>query len=132
VAISAIAARLWTYHRIYDDLLILLPIIALARIAVRRPITGTSDVTAGILLAITGLAALVPRNLFLFPFPWKLIFGGAEALIWLGALAFFLSQARRESHEGVDPACHPARAPLPVLRLYERIARQRRVAAGSS
>jgi hypothetical protein len=33
LGVGAVVARLWTYHRIYDDALLLLPMIALARIA---------------------------------------------------------------------------------------------------
>ena len=34
--VTAIVARFWTYHRVYDDLLILLPMVALFPIATPR------------------------------------------------------------------------------------------------
>jgi hypothetical protein len=37
LGVTALVARFWTYHRWYDDLLILLPMIALFRIAQQRP-----------------------------------------------------------------------------------------------
>jgi len=45
LGVIAIVARVWTYHRWYDDLLLLLPLIALFRLT-RQPETGPWTRTA--------------------------------------------------------------------------------------
>lgn len=89
MGVAAIVARLWTYHRLYDDVLILLPMVALFRVAGSRPATGTDDVRAGVLLAIAIAVMAAPA---------RLLGGGASALfigghvaVWL-AMLFFLAR----------------------------------------
>ncbi|MCI0627900.1 MAG: DUF2029 domain-containing protein [Acidobacteria bacterium] len=43
LAVSAVVARIWTYHRLYNDLLILFPMIACFRIAKRGPAADGGD-----------------------------------------------------------------------------------------
>src|SRR3546814_1321292 len=41
IGVAAIVARLWAYHRVYEDLLLVLPLIALYRLArPEEPTTG--------------------------------------------------------------------------------------------
>jgi hypothetical protein len=63
LGVTALFARFWTYHRLYDNLLILLPMIALFRIAKRGPSVHGEDVVAGLLLAATTLIMLAPARL---------------------------------------------------------------------
>jgi hypothetical protein len=101
LGVAALVGRFWTYHRLYDDLLILLPMVTLFRIAQRGPSTDGSDVVAGMLLAITILAMLVPARLRYAPWPWYLLFTGGHALVWIAVLIFLLDRARRERDAGV-------------------------------
>jgi hypothetical protein len=100
LGVAALAARLWTYHRWYDDLLILFPMVALFRIAKTGPSDG-SDLLAGVLLAITVLAMLAPGGLYLFPSPWNTFYMSAQVVVWLAILSFLLDRARREKYAAV-------------------------------
>jgi hypothetical protein len=104
MAVAAFIARFWTYHAWYDDLLLLLPMIALFRIAKRGQAAGGGDVAAGILLAAMMLTTLAPGGLYLLPPPWKQLFVAAQALVWLAVLGFLLDRARRDRVSG-GPVC---------------------------
>jgi hypothetical protein len=62
LGVAALVARLWTYHRLYDGVLVTLAEVALFRIASRRFRTDGIGVAAGTLLAANVL-------IFLFPGP---------------------------------------------------------------
>jgi hypothetical protein len=101
MGVAALVARFWTYHAWYDDLLILLPMVALFRVAKRGTLADGGDVVAGVLLAITTLVMLAPGGLFLFPPPWKMLYVAAVVTTWIGILIFLLDRAWRESRTGV-------------------------------
>jgi hypothetical protein len=132
IGVTAIVARLWTYHRSYDDLLILLPMVALFRIAKRGTSTDGGAMPAGALLAVTMLEMLAPHRLLQYPPPWNVLYTGGHAVVWIVVLAFLLDRTRREARarqkaslrtrEGVpgravtgtrgDAASLPARSPV--------------------
>jgi hypothetical protein len=94
LGVTAITARLWMYHRVYDDMLILLPMVALFRIA-RHPNTAQeASVQAGLLLAVTVVAMLAPARFERLPFPWHVPFTVGHAVIWIVIGAFLIRQAR--------------------------------------
>ena len=94
---AAFAARFWTYHTSYDDLILLIPMIALFRLAKH----GASDgkrVWAGLLLTVM-LASTVapsgpyrpaPKWLYLLPTPCNDAYDVARVVIWLSACVFLL------------------------------------------
>ena len=90
LGVAAIIARLWAYHRKYDDLLILLPMVTLFRIAKRGPLPHDHDVWAGLLLAITIAAMLLPARLRFAPAPWSWPFTVGHVLVWVVVLIFLL------------------------------------------
>jgi hypothetical protein len=69
LGVAALVARIWTYHGLYDDLLILLPALTLFRMVKRGPSADGSDMAAGVLLALTWLGALAPARLLSYPPP---------------------------------------------------------------
>jgi glycosyl transferase family 87 len=85
LGVSALAARFWTYHRWYDDLLILVPMLTLLRL-----IHTDADRTgpAGWLLAGAVVTSLAPGGLFLLPPPWLGVYVIAQVGIWLTMLAY--------------------------------------------
>jgi hypothetical protein len=83
LGVAAIVARVWTYHRIYDDVLLLLPLVAVYRLA-RAPVPRWRAAPA--LFALIWLAAMAPGRLFLLPAPWVLVARGAHVTVWLLAL----------------------------------------------
>jgi hypothetical protein len=96
LGVTAVTARFWTYHGWYDDILVLLPLVALFRIAKRSEREGGRDVIAGLLFAITIAAMLAPGGLYLLPQPWKIAYVIGQVMLWLAVLLFLLDQVRRE------------------------------------
>ncbi|HLC30005.1 MAG TPA: glycosyltransferase family 87 protein, partial [Dehalococcoidia bacterium] len=90
VGVTALVARFWTYHAWYDDLLILLPMVTLFRIAKRSPLADGGDVAAGVLLALTALVTLAPGGLYLLPPPWKTVYVAGQITDWILVLVFLL------------------------------------------
>jgi hypothetical protein len=95
IGVAAVVARLWTYHRVYDDVLVLLPMVALFRIAKGETSSESTRIAAGLLLAATIVSMLAPARLEHFQWPWSLMFTGGHALVWLVLLGFLLDRARR-------------------------------------
>lgn len=98
LGVTAIIARLWTYHLWYDDLLMILPMVTLFRIAKRGTPTPTDrrDVFASILLFIMILANLAPGGRYLLPPPWKNYYITGQVLVWIVTLTFLINQTRQE------------------------------------
>lgn len=92
MAVAALAARVWTYHAWYDDLLILIPLIALFRMA-KEPSANDLAMQAGALLGVGVLAMLAPGGLYLFPAPWNTVYTTAQVVVWSAMLALFLRRA---------------------------------------
>ena len=104
IGVSAIVARFWTYHLRYDDLLILLPMIAFFRIAKGRSSFRGGIYTAGILLFATTLTLLAPGGTNFLPVPLlKHIYVAMQLIIWLTGLVFLVHHAHRErNHPSVS------------------------------
>jgi hypothetical protein len=96
IGVTGIVARLWTYHGWYDDLLILLPMIALFRwIKQREQIDGYS-LLAGALLGMTLVVTIAPGGLYLLPAPFTTLYIGLQTLVWIADLVFLLAIARHD------------------------------------
>jgi hypothetical protein len=98
LGVIAIVARMGVYHMVYDDLLVLLPMVALFRIAKRGEAEGGSDLVAGVLLAVLVLAMLAPARLQFSSSPWLPLFVAGHVSVWLVVLLFLLRQARLNRH----------------------------------
>lgn len=94
VGVTALVARFWTYHRWYDDLLILLPMVALYRISKNGPSIRGIDMLAGILLALTMAFMVAPGGLYLLRLPWNTIYVSVQTVLWVIVLVFLLKLAR--------------------------------------
>ncbi|NLX35075.1 MAG: hypothetical protein GXY68_00115, partial [Chloroflexi bacterium] len=90
--------RLWAYHRWYDDLLLLLPLLALWRLA-RQASSVRWRVAAGALCALTLASTLAPGGLYLLTGGWRSAYLAAQVAIWLADLALLLAAA----HSGRRP-----------------------------
>lgn len=93
LGVTALVARFWTFHRVYDDVLILLPMVTLFRLTKRNDSPEGTGIVAGALLGVTAVAMLAPARLEHFPWPWSLAFTGGHALLWLVVLGFLIAQA---------------------------------------
>lgn len=96
IGVAAIVARLWAYHRLYDDLLLILPLIALYRLARSDPRARG----AGELFAIGCLALLAPITPVVEHASWALV------ALWLAQLGYLARRARveRRIYRGVKVA----------------------------
>jgi hypothetical protein len=95
VGASAIVARLWTYHQLYDDLLMFPAMIALYRIARSGESASLTSVLAGLLFAAALMGQLAPGRLHLYPYPWYLLYAIGEPVIWIAALLFLVIYSQR-------------------------------------
>ncbi len=92
---TAWVARFWTYHLWFDDLLILVPMIALYRFAKQSAPDESKGKIAWILFFLTLLSMLAPGGLYLFPEPFRTSYLVVQVAIWAAGFVFLLSQARR-------------------------------------
>jgi len=76
--------------------------IALFRIA-KRAVSDGRDLLAGVLLAVTTAAMLMPTRFGLFSSPWQPLFSGAHAAVWVAVLIFLLRQASLELKTARQP-----------------------------
>ncbi|MCI0414709.1 DUF2029 domain-containing protein [bacterium] len=88
LAVTALVARFATYHNMYDDALILLPMICLFRIASSPQTENNNDMIAGVLLALTVIVMVLPARMIHFPAPWQYVFTLGHTIVWLLVLIF--------------------------------------------
>jgi hypothetical protein len=99
MGVTGYVARIWSYHRWYDDLLILVPMIAMFRLATARP---CGDTIARWLLAITTAAMLAPGGLFLFPPPWNTVYVVLQVAVWFAGMILLIQRTTIESRQPPD------------------------------
>jgi glycosyl transferase family 87 len=103
LGVAGLVARLWTYHGVYDDALVLPAMVALFRIARRGPLPDGSDAAAGLLFAINWALALAPASLLVFRAPWPFLFELALASTWIATLASLMIHARADQRADAQP-----------------------------
>lgn len=117
LGVAAIATRFWTLHLWYDDLLFLLPMVALLRL-IRIP--GRSP-TVVILLALLMAVNVAPGGLFLLPHLVSEFFVDAfvtlQVGIWLAVLIFLMGETLRSTRR---TAATPPAVPPPLIPVVER------------
>jgi len=94
LGVTALVARLWTYHTLYDDLLIVLPLVTLYRMARDDCSARNDDVAAGAMFAVLFLTMFSAR-LHSWPAPWNWPFNIGNPIAWLATLVFLLAKTRR-------------------------------------
>lgn len=97
LSVAGIAARLWTYHNWYDDLLILPSVIALVRIMNSRDLSPRKHNLLLLFLYAALVFMLAPGGLYLLPSPWREIYTSSQLLIWIGLLVFLVRTAHLET-----------------------------------
>jgi len=90
---------MWTYHRIYDDVLIVLAEVALFRVAT-RDVSADRRTLGGLLLGLTALAMLCPGTLVEDPERSIWIFRSGHVVLWLVVLGFLIVRGADASTEG--------------------------------
>lgn len=94
---AALVARLGFHHRLYDDVLVLIPMIALFRLAGARAGDehGDRDVQAGVLFALVWVTLNMPAGVFSMAQPMRGLAEAGQAVVWTAALVFLLDAAGR-------------------------------------
>lgn len=100
LGVTAVFARLWTYHRLYDDLLIIIPVVALFRIFRSGGLSPHERAIAGALLFISWLALLSPGFFLQMKPPLGTIFRTGQVAVWISLLAFLLYHAGASAKGG--------------------------------
>jgi hypothetical protein len=90
LGVAAIVARIWTYHRLYDDILIIIPMITIFRITRTRRFSENESLAADFLLLISWLGLLSPGTFLQLQPPLGTIFRTGQTFIWLSMLVFLL------------------------------------------
>ena len=93
--VVAIAARTWTYHALYDDLLLVVPIVALLRAAREMPVGEGRAAATGLVVFAGWCSTLVPARLLTAPSPWDLAFRAGQTLVWAAVLVALVALASR-------------------------------------
>jgi hypothetical protein len=91
---ASFAARFWTYHGWYDDVLLLIPMMALFRLA-KQSASEAQKVWAGSLLAAMVCSTAAPGGLYLLPSPFDSAYGGMQLAIWITACVYLLRATNR-------------------------------------
>ena len=93
MGIAAVVGRVWTYHRVYDDMLIIFAVFAVAAVlkSGRAPGSGKAGT---LLLQVLVVCSIVPASLRLLPPPWDLLFKFGQAALWLVTLIYLLTYLR--------------------------------------
>ena len=95
LAVVAMVARLWTYHRQYDNMLLLPPMLVFFRVA-REDAEVERRTAAGLLLGLLLVALMFPaRMLEWWPQPWPFLFSLVHTALFLAALVFLLREGRQ-------------------------------------
>jgi hypothetical protein len=101
LGVAALVAQLSVHHRLYDHLLVLVPLITLLRLAWggSRP-SGGADPAAGVLFALVWVTLHLPPSMIAGPSPLSALVEAGQAAVWVACLAFLVRrgsiQARSE------------------------------------
>jgi len=102
LGVAAIIARFWAYHRLYDDILMIIPMAAVLRLLRNGGLSENERAAASIIFAVSVVSFLVPGFFLQFPDPWGALFQGVQTTIWLSLLVFLLYYAYRANRKERD------------------------------
>jgi len=96
--VTALIARMWTYHGIYDDMLIIIPIIAVYRHVKLVSKSSSPELSSLLLLAGSIFVMLVPVRLFFaWSPPWPYLYAVSHIFFWLWLLLYLVCAASEEN-----------------------------------
>jgi hypothetical protein len=95
LGVTALVARFWTYHRRFDDLLILFPMLALFRLAEASDQDESGRILPAMLGVLIGALLLAPVRLLLDN-GFDTVLEAVQATSWLAALIVLMLAAARE------------------------------------
>ena len=83
--VAAVVSRIWIYHRNYDDLIMIIALIALWRLAAR------GDTLSRLLTGLTAFTLLVSPTFSALPEGAAFFLSWLQTAVWLAALLFLLA-----------------------------------------
>lgn len=95
IAFASIVARFWSYHRWYDDILMLPAMIVLMQMIGSAERTGRRDVIAIVLLVVNWVFWLAPAQVLSAPAPWSDLFKVAKTTTWIAIMALIMIRTHR-------------------------------------
>jgi hypothetical protein len=96
LSVSAFVSRLWTYHMWYDDIVMIIPMIALLRFSRSLHLSQNVRELAGLLFAIFFLFSIAPGGQYLLPSPFNSLYVYVQLVIWITTFMFFVRIAETE------------------------------------
>jgi glycosyl transferase family 87 len=97
IAVASLVARFWSYHRWYDDILVLPAMIALYRMIATEEQEGRRDLIAmGFFVMLWGFS-VSPAHLMEMPDPWGSLFKGTKTITWVLLLIELLRRTHRRT-----------------------------------
>jgi hypothetical protein len=103
LGVLAIVARMWSYHRWYDDILLVPALIALYRVAREEPPRSYVGHAAALLLIGIVVLGAAPASWLSYGPPWGDAFKAIKTATWLMGLAFLLWRAATSSAPAREP-----------------------------
>ena len=113
LGVIALVGRFFIHHRLYDDLLVFVPMVTLFRIA-KRPTADGTGVMAGLLFACMLGSVLAPAQFLGGRTLWSVAMELGQVVVWSGTLVFLVVRVQREREAA--PAISVARAESEVAR----------------
>lgn len=95
LGVTAVFSRIWTYHRVYDDILIIFAIFGLL-ITLKLELSPRLQQAGNFLLGLLVIASLIPTSLRLFPAPFNWLFKVGQLSLWMTTLFYLLHAAYLE------------------------------------
>lgn len=95
-AVASIVARFWSYHRWYDDILLLPPMIALFQMVTKAERAGRRDLLPMVLLILTWGFGMAPAQVLSWPAPWSNLFKVAKTTTWIALLVLLVVRVHRD------------------------------------
>ena len=125
LGVAAVVARLWTYHRVYDDAVMIIAMIATARLAVERRAPRWLVLSARVTLVVSAVVLWVPLQFhyvystfgpLLVEPSWVVLFNAAHSAVFVVTLMVLTAGtlALRSAHSTIAPHRErPSPAPEP-------------------
>ncbi len=95
--VTAFAARLWIFTRVYGDFLILIPLIAVFRILKKASVTSFETVMGAVLFWLTLGILTAPGDYFEDRWVWNVQFRIMYTTVWLTLLGYLWYHAQKET-----------------------------------
>lgn len=104
VGVTAIVSRFWTYHLVYDDMLLLFSVAALYRIAYDEEAWVGIRLASIVMMGVYTVVALVPASMRLMHAPWGDMFKDMQGVTWLAILVVLCVYAWRNRVPAESPS----------------------------